>query len=98
NSNLPTPQPSGSNSNTNLFDLAVRHALLDRGEVYYNDRKSVLTADLHDLTFQSSYDSTDGGRYYGNLGYRNGHLQYGTYAPMPHDLQAQFDARRSGMT
>ncbi|MGC2111526.1 MAG: AsmA family protein, partial [Candidatus Korobacteraceae bacterium] len=90
--NLPHPQPS--NSNTNIFDLAVRHVLLDRGEVYYNDRKSLLDVDLRDLQLQSSYDAADGGRYFGNLSYRDGHLQYGTYAPIPHDLQAQFDARR----
>ena len=98
NTNLPTPQSSNSNSNTNLFDLAVQHALLDRGEVYYNDRKVPLTADLHDLTFRSSFDSSNGGRYYGTMSYRDGHLQYGTYAPVAHDLEAQFDAQRSGMT
>ena len=97
NTNLPTLQSSG-NSNTNVFDLAIRHILLDRGEVYYNDRKLPLNADLHELQFKSSYDTTGGGRYYGTVSYRDGHLQYGTYAPLPHDLQAQFDARRSGMT
>jgi translocation and assembly module TamB len=96
--NLPQPQPSNSNSNTNLFDLAIGHIVLDRGEVYYNDRKNTLSADLHDLTFQSSYDTTGNGRYFGTLSYRDGHLQYGAYAPMEHDLQAQFDARRNGMT
>ncbi len=96
-SNLPTPKSSG-NSNTNVFDLAIRRILLDHGEVYYNDRKTPLEADLNNLTFQSKYDATNGGRYHGTLSYQNGHLQYGTYAPMPHDLQAQFDAQRSGMT
>jgi len=95
NSNIPTPS---SNSNTNVFDLAIRHILLDRGEVYYNDHKTPLTADLRDLTFQSSYDNTGGGRYFGSISYQDGHLQYGSYAPLPHALQAQFDARRSGMT
>jgi len=96
-SNLPAGQSRG-NSNADPFDLAIRRIVLDRGEVYYNDRKTVLNADLRDLNFQSSYDPTDGGRYFGALSYRDGHLQYGTYAPIPHDLRAQFDARRSGMT
>ncbi len=96
-SNLPTFQ-SNSNSNTNIFDLAIRHILLDRGAVYYNDQKTVLNADLHDLTFQSNYDNTAGGRYFGSISYRNGSLQYGSYASVPHALQAQFDARRTGMT
>ena len=39
--NLPRPK-TGGNSTTNIFDLAIRHILLDRGEVYYNDRKSAL--------------------------------------------------------
>ena len=96
-SNLPAFQ-SSSNSNTNIFDLAIRHILLDRGAIYYNDQKTVLNADLQDLAFQSNYDATGGGRYFGTLSYKNGQLQYGSYAPMPHDLSADFDARRSGMT
>jgi translocation and assembly module TamB len=94
-SNLPTPS---GNSNTNVFDLAIRRILLDRGEVYYNDRKTPLEADLNNLTFQSKYDAANGGHYYGTLSYQNGHLQYGTYAPVPHDLRGQFDAQRSGLT
>lgn len=96
--NLPTPKSSDSNSQTNLFDLAVKHAVLSRGEVYYNDQKTPLEADLHDLNFQSNYDATNGGRYFGTLAYRDGHMKYGPYQPIPHDLTAKFDARRSGMT
>ena len=95
--NLPKPKSSGSKSQTNIFDLAIRHALLSNGEVYYNDQKTLLNADLHEFTFQSSYDAANGGRYSGDIGYRNGHLQYGNYDPMPHDLQAKFDATRSGV-
>jgi len=97
NTNIPTPQSSGS-SNTNVFDLAVQHILLDRGAIYYNDRKTPLNADLRDLTLRSSYDSNNGGGYHGTLSYRDGHLQYGSYSPLPHDLDAQFDARRTAMT
>lgn len=95
--NFPKPKSSGSKSQTNIFDLAVRHALLSNGEIYYNDQKSLLNAELHDLTFQSSYDASAGGRYSGDIGYRNGHLQYGNYDPLSHDLQAKFDATRSGL-
>ncbi len=98
NTNLPNLPQSNSSSNTNAFDLGIRHLLLERGEVYVNDQKEPLYADLHDLHLKSSYDTTDGGRYYGDLGYRDGHLQYGSYAPITHDLEAQFDARRSGMS
>jgi translocation and assembly module TamB len=92
NNNFPKLQSSGSSSNTNLFQLGIRHALLVNGEVYYNDQKQLLNADLHDLTFKSNYANQDGGRYYGELSYRNGHIQYGHYAPLPHDLDAKFDA------
>ncbi len=97
NSNLPNLPQSNSGSNTNAFDLGIRHLLLDRGEVYVNDQKMPLYADLHDLRLKSSYDTADGGRYYGDLGYSDGRLKYGSYAPITHDLQAQFDARRSGL-
>ena len=53
---------------------------------------------MRDLKFQTNYDITGGGRYIGALSYRDGHLQYGSYLPMPHDLLAQFDARRTGIT
>jgi translocation and assembly module TamB len=96
NNNL--PKPSTSSSQTNIFDLAIRHAVINNGEVYYNNRKSVLDADLHDLQFNSSYEASRGGRYIGDIGYRDGHLQFGSYAPLPHALQAHFDATRSGMT
>ncbi len=95
--NLPKPQASG-NSNTDIFDLAIRHILLDRGEVYYNDRKSALYANLRDLQFQSKYDAGGGGRYFGNLSYQDGNLQYGSYEPIQHDLSAQFDIQRDQAT
>jgi len=95
--NLPNPQ-SSTNSNKDVFDLKVGHILLDRGEVYYNDRKSALDANLQDLQFKSSYDGTAGGRYFGSLSYRNGWLHYGGYTPLDHNLQAQFDATRNGIT
>ncbi len=55
NNNLPKPQQSSSSKNgvQTLFDLAIRHAVLERGEIYYNDRKSALDADLHDVTLNS---------------------------------------------
>jgi uncharacterized protein involved in outer membrane biogenesis len=57
--NLPKPpKPTNSNGNTNVFDLAIGALRLDRGEIYYNDRKSPLEAELHDLTLNASYDPT----------------------------------------
>src|SRR5271166_4985580 len=95
--NLPTMQSSGT-SNTNVFHLAIRHIALDRGVIYYNDRSTPLDADLNDLDFQSSYSAADNGQYSGTLSYRDGHLQYGSYVPMPHDLKAQFTGNVGGGT
>lgn len=88
--NLPqTKSNSQKKSNTNIFDLGVRHAVLDNGEIYYNNRKSVMNADLHDLTFQSGFDPSQK-RYSGNISYKNGHLKLENFNPIPHDLSAKF--------
>ena len=93
--NIPKPKTSDHNSSSiSLFDLGVRHAVLDRGEFYYNDKKSVLAADLHDLDFRASFDPT-AERYSGKVGYDNGHLHSGTLNTIPHSLQAEFDATRN---
>jgi translocation and assembly module TamB len=88
--NLPQTKSSNQKSNTSIFDLGVRHALLDNGEVYYNNKKSVMNADLHDLNFQSAFDASQK-KYSGTLSYKNGHLNLENFNPIPHDLAAQFD-------
>lgn len=87
--NLPKSKSTGSQQHTSIFDLGVRHALLERGEIYYNNRKSALDADLHQLTLRSAFDAT-ARRYSGTLSYRDGHIKYGSYNPIPHDLDARF--------
>ncbi|MCU1287153.1 MAG: hypothetical protein JWO13_3503 [Acidobacteriales bacterium] len=88
--NIPKPKSTGG-SRTSVFDLAVRHVMLNRGQIYYNNRKSILDADLHDLSFQSAFDTAQK-KYSGTLAYSAGHLQTGTFNPLDHDLQAPFDA------
>jgi translocation and assembly module TamB len=89
--NIPTIKSSGSGGNTSLFDIGVREAILYKGEIYYNDKKSILAADLHDLEFRSSFAPALR-KYSGTLSYSDGHLQSGSFKPIPHDLQAEFDA------
>ena len=89
NTNLPKPKSSGGQSNTNLFDFAVRRAVLDRGEVYYNNEKSVMTADLRNLDFQSFYDPAP--KYYGTLTYTDGHLKMSTFETIGHDFRTDFE-------
>lgn len=89
-SNLPKLKSNGS-SQTSVFDLGIRHAVVDRGEIYYNDRPSSLTADLHNLDFRASFDSVRKA-YDGRLAYSNARLRYGTLRPTQHDLDAEFEA------
>src|ERR1700735_3377807 len=90
--NIPVIKSSGSSSsNTSLFDLGIRHAALNQGVVYYNDRQSVLSADLHNVDFRASFDSVLK-KYSGKLSYSDGHLQTGSFRPIPHNLDAEFDA------
>jgi len=93
NSNLPKFKSSGqsSSSSTSIFDLGVRHAVLTQGEVYYNDKQSALDADLHDVEFRASFDALLK-KYSGHLAYSDGHLYSGSYQPVPHALDAEFDA------
>jgi translocation and assembly module TamB len=88
--NLPTTT-SNSRTPASVFDLGIRHARLNHGDAYYNNRKSVLDADLHDLTLESVFD-TGQKKYSGTLSYRDGHLKMGTYDSLPHDLNASFSA------
>jgi translocation and assembly module TamB len=90
--NLPTiPKSNGS---TNLFDLGIQHFLLEHGEIYYNDVKTPLDADLHDLEVEIKAQLIGTG-YDGNLSYRNGRVFYGDRKPLPHDLNASFQATPS---
>ncbi|MGI9103131.1 MAG: translocation/assembly module TamB domain-containing protein [Terriglobales bacterium] len=95
--NLPQTKSNQSSNQTSIFDLGVRHALLDRGEVYYNNRKSVLDADLHDVNFQSAFDTANRA-YSGTLSYRNGHLKMENFNPLPHAMDAQFVATPTAFT
>jgi translocation and assembly module TamB len=84
-------------SHTNVFDLGVRHAKLERGEVYYNSRKTDINADLHDLDFQSAFDTAKQA-YSGTVAYHDGQIKMAGYNPIPHNLQAQFTATPSTFT
>ncbi|MGC2400558.1 MAG: translocation/assembly module TamB domain-containing protein [Acidobacteriaceae bacterium] len=90
--NIPTFKSSGSSSsNTTVFDVGIRHAVLDRGAAFYNNRQSVLSADLHNLDFRASFNSLLQ-KYSGRLSYADGHLLSGNFKPIPHNLEAEFDA------
>ncbi len=89
-SNIPKPKPSDSKSNTTIWDLGIRHVVLDNGEVYYNAQATPLQADLRDLNFLASYSELRT-MYSGSLQYSNGRVAFGAYQPFEHNFAAQFD-------
>jgi translocation and assembly module TamB len=90
-SNIPTLQSSGRSSNSTIFDLGIRHAVLAAGEAYYNNRRSVLAADLQEVEFRAAFNSALR-QYSGRLAYCDGHLVSGSWRSIPHSFDAQFDA------
>jgi translocation and assembly module TamB len=88
--NLPTP-PQSNSSSTNPFDLGIQHVLVTNGEIYYNDLKTPIDAELDDLRLEVR-SRLLGKIYDGTLSYRDGRLQYGGSTPLPHDLNASFTA------
>jgi len=91
-SNLPTFKSSKtSSSNMGVFDLGIRHAVLERGEVCYNNRKILFSADVQQLDFHATFNPLLT-KYSGAISYANGHLVSGTFRPISHRLAAQFDA------
>ena len=72
-----------------IFDLGIRHLLLERGEIYYNNRKGEISADLHDLMLQSGFEPLTKS-YSGTLSYRDGHLQLQNSNSIGHNFSARF--------
>ena len=94
-SNLPQPPPSkNKNSSTNIFDLAVGHVLLSNGIVTAKDRQIPVNANLTDLRTEVSFSQLQK-KYSGTISYQNGVVQYQHLRPLPHTLQASFDATPS---
>jgi len=93
-SNIPRPKPSNSRSTTTIWDLGIRHAVLDRGEVYYNAQAAPVSADLHDVEFRAAYDVAQT-KYAGTLQYNDGRVVFAAYRPFIHNFNAAFDATPS---
>jgi translocation and assembly module TamB len=97
--NLPkaSSKEPNSKSNVDLFELGIRHLLLEGGEVYYNNQKSDLAADVHELAFHSDYGLLEK-KYSGTLSYRDGHVQWQGANPLTHSLDATFSATSTQFT
>jgi translocation and assembly module TamB len=88
-SNIPKPKPSNSKSNTTIFDLGIRHAVLDQGEIYYNAQAESISADLHDVELRAGFVAP-AETYSGDLQYTGGRVIYGGYQPFVHNFAARF--------
>jgi translocation and assembly module TamB len=89
-SNIPKLKSSGG-SHVDIFEIGIRHVLLDHGEAYYNNKKTPLEADMHDVDFRSAFHVMQR-EYSGTLSYRKGRLQIGSFRPILHDLSVRFAA------
>ena len=88
-SNLPALKSGKSSNNNMLFTLAIRHATLEGGRIYYNSVPKAIDADLRNLNLRAAY--TPARRMYsGEMAYSNGRLKYGAYRPIPHDMSLAF--------
>ena len=96
--NIPEPPPTSKPSGgTNVFDLAVHHALLSAGEIYLNDRETPFAADVRDLNIETHYEFSRTA-YVGSIDYSNADLQYGHYPPLSHALKVKFTATPTALT
>jgi translocation and assembly module TamB len=97
-SNLPQPpRKNASSGGTNIFDLAIGKLKLSRGEIYYNDRKIPMNAEVRDFALNANYDPPQN-RYSGELGYDQGKIVYGEYAAAEHSFHARFGATPQKLT
>ncbi len=82
---------ASSGSSLDVFALGVRHLLLNQCEAYYNNEKSDLSANLHQLQFKLGFAPLEN-KYSGTLSYRDGQVRFQGSEPLPHELDAQFSA------
>src|SRR5215467_14618151 len=89
--NLPSAPPSQNASHTSVFDLAIKHAQITNGAIDYNDKKTLLEANLYDLGIDIHFVPA-AKRYEGEFSYSSGRVRYAKYTPLPHSLNVRFSA------
>ena len=95
--NLPqTPPSAGGGTHTSIFNLAVGHFVVNRGQLEYNDRRIPLEGELRDLDAQVTFDSSKT-EYAGSLAYRDSRVHFGSFNPVEHGMQVRFGATPAGL-
>ena len=101
-SNLPqAPGPrkeSSSSSRASLFDIGIRHVAITNGQIFYNDYRTPLSAELHDFQTRIASAGVFSGKYQGSLSYDQGRLVFGDFNPVTHAMELHFSADRNGVT
>lgn len=88
-SNLPVLPNGSGNSNVDLFSLAIRHAAITNGKIYFNDHLQDLSARLTDLKLSARYDSS-ARDYEGRVAYAHGRIEFGSMRPVAHAFDTSF--------
>ena len=96
NTNIPRPRVPKENQPVDIFDLAIKHFVVNGGELYYNDGQLPLEAELHDLQSQVRF-ATLKPEYDGSLSYRRGRIRFGDFNPIQHDFSTNFRVTPSGI-
>ena len=98
-SNLPQSPSTFTQSRSTIndfLDLAIQYVELNSGQIYYNDKKSPLDAEMHDFRVQIHFIPVVK-EYRGTLGYGDGRVETIDFRPITHRLQLSFTVNRSGM-
>ncbi len=96
-SNLPvSSRPSTNKEPDTIFDLAIQNCTIRSGQIYYNDARIPLDAEVHDLKLESDYGRLTR-EYKGSLSYREGRLATKRFQSIDHAMQLEFTASRSGL-
>ena len=95
-SNLPQPE-SKSRNTAHVFDLAVEKVQIRGGELYRNDARIPLEAELHHLRFTTDYEG-HARRYRSALRYAQGTVRAGSYALLDHSLESDFELTPARLT
>lgn len=93
----PQSQTDAASGIAKVFDLAVRQCVIENGEVYFNNHRGSLEAELNDLQFKAELNRAPD-RYVGAFSYSQGKIQYAGYAPVIHGMEAKFALTPSSFT
>lgn len=95
-SNLPQSNNRASGASPSPFDLAIGHLEINQGELFYNDRRIPIAADVRDLNARAEYHVL-AKSYHATLSYLDGRVRYGSLNPFTHQLQVSLTADAAGV-